>query len=332
MFGDDFFAIGGHSYLAAELFSKIDQVLGVHLPLATLFQAPTIEKLANVLRNDAWSPSWASLVPIQPGGSKPILYFIHGGGGNALLYFDIARHMGTDQPVYCLQSRGLDGKTPFLTSIEDMASHYIEEIRSIQPEGPYRLGGYCMGGAIAYEMAQQLRREGEKVCLLFFFETYNIHSRPVRHTIGARLSRLVQNVWFHLVNLSRISDAKERKAFLASKTAVAVRRLKRVITAQFSAFVRAGRAREADAHVRLKRSNDRAHAAYVPAEYPGRVTLFRPDRTFSGYDDPEFGWGDLAGEVDVHTLRMAPKAILTEPFVRVVAEQLRQCLADCEDQ
>ena len=138
---DDFFAIGGHSLLAARLFAAMQSTLGVNLPLATLFGASTVEELARLLRQENWSPSWASLVPIRTTGSKPPFFCVHAAEGNVLLYQDLARYLGDDQPVFGLQARGLDG-TPGLTTVEEMAASYVGEIKAVQPAGRYRLGGY----------------------------------------------------------------------------------------------------------------------------------------------------------------------------------------------
>src|SRR5207344_3097549 len=113
------------------------------------------------------------LVPIHPQGSKARFFCVHGAGGNVLLYRDLARHLGEDHPFYGLQSQGLDGKASPLTTVEAMAEKYLREIRQFQPEGPYCLGGYCLGGTIAYEMAQLLRRDGQEVALVALLDTYN---------------------------------------------------------------------------------------------------------------------------------------------------------------
>src|SRR6267143_1794119 len=118
---DSFFDIGGHSLLAVRLFAQIENRFGRRLPLAALFQAPTIEQLANVLRETASSKAWSSLVPIQPLGSKPPLYCIHAAGANVLIYRPLSRHLGLDQPVFALQARGLDGQEQPLLHIVGMA-------------------------------------------------------------------------------------------------------------------------------------------------------------------------------------------------------------------
>ena len=164
---DDFFDLGGQSLLAGSVVVKIEQTFGRKLSLAKFLEAPTIARLAALLRTDANTDGqWASLVPIQPHGTKPPLFLVHGAGGNVLLYRYLAKHLAPDYPLYGLQSRGLDGQTDPLETIEEMAEHYLREIRTVKPTGPYFLGGYCMGGTVAYEMAQRLSRDGEHVGLL----------------------------------------------------------------------------------------------------------------------------------------------------------------------
>ena len=109
---------------------------------------------------------------IQPTGSQRPVFAVPGVGGNVLCYHDLARLLAPDQPFYGLQSRGLDGSEKALTRIEDIAASFLAEIRDVQPAGPYTLVGTCMGGVVAYEMAQQLHLAGEKVDLLVLLETW----------------------------------------------------------------------------------------------------------------------------------------------------------------
>jgi amino acid adenylation domain-containing protein len=137
---DNFFDLGGNSLVAVRLFSEMRKLFGRGFPLSVLFQAPTVEKLADIIRKDGWSSGWTSLVPIQAGGSKPPFFCVHGGGGNVLIYRELARHLGRDYPFYGLQARGLDGSTDYLTTTEAMAESYLREMRELQPEGPYYIG------------------------------------------------------------------------------------------------------------------------------------------------------------------------------------------------
>ncbi|MBS0172290.1 MAG: amino acid adenylation domain-containing protein [Nitrospira sp.] len=162
---DNFFALGGYSLLALRMFSAIEHTFGKRLPMAVLFQAPTIEQLADVLAGEGCTVRWRSLVAIQPEGPKMPFFAVPGVGGNVLVFARLAKLLGEEQPFYGLQARGLDGKEKPFMRVEDMAAHYIEEIRSIQPRGPYLIGGTCTGGLAAYEMAQQLTAQGETVIL-----------------------------------------------------------------------------------------------------------------------------------------------------------------------
>jgi amino acid adenylation domain-containing protein len=171
---DNFFDLGGHSLMAVSLFSQIEQTFGKNLPLATLFKAPTIEQLASFLRQEKPPQElWGSLVPLQTDGSKPPLFCIHGGGFNVLIYRQLAQYLGSDRPVYALQARGLDGDFgSILDRIEDMATDYIQEIKTVQPQGPYLLAGLSNGGNIALEMAQQLQAQGQTVAIVAMFDSY----------------------------------------------------------------------------------------------------------------------------------------------------------------
>jgi thioesterase domain-containing protein/aryl carrier-like protein len=163
---DDFFDLGGNSWLAVRLFSELQTISGRNLPLATLFQAPTVAALAKVIQHEDGDQAWTSLVPIRASGSKPPFFCIHGVTGDILWLKDLASLMDDEQPFYGVQARGLDGEAEPFNQLDEMAAYYIQQIRAVQPSGPYYLGGYCMGGDIAYEVARQLKEQGEEVPIL----------------------------------------------------------------------------------------------------------------------------------------------------------------------
>jgi len=169
---DNFFDLGGNSLKAAQLFFQLETVFGKQLPLATLFQAPTIAELAEVLTRAHWEPPWQSLVAIRPGGTGTPLFTVPGVGGNVLVFANIARLLGSEQPIYGLQARGLDGKELPFISVPEMAQHYVEQIKKIQPEGTYLIVGVCTGGLIAYEMGQQLAAQG-RPATVFMMDTWH---------------------------------------------------------------------------------------------------------------------------------------------------------------
>ena len=163
---DNFFDHGGHSLKAVQLLSYVEQVTGRQLPLATLYEAPSVARMARLLKAAHWKPSWRSLVAIQPGGRMVPVFAVPGVNGNVLMFAGLSKLLGPDQPFYGLQARGLDANETPLTTMPEIATHYISEIRSIRPTGPYVLLGACTGGVIAYEMAQQLKAAGEDVVLM----------------------------------------------------------------------------------------------------------------------------------------------------------------------
>jgi len=324
---DNFFDLGGSSLLALALFAQIDKRFGKKLPLATLYEAPTIEQLTNILCEEEWTASWSSLVEIQPVGSKPPLFLIHGAGGNVLIYRDLVRYLGNDQPVYGLQSQGLDGKQPILTTIEDMASQYLKEIRAVQPKGPYLLGGYCMGGTVALEIAQQLHGFGEEVAFLALLETYNF-SKISNLSLFERTFYYMQKIEFHWRNYLLLGT-EDKAIFIKEKVKVAKSRKKvwlGMIRSIIDKKTEQGN-EDATSLFNLWEANDIAALSYVPKVYPGHITQFRPIKEYALHCGPELGWDNLAaGGLEVHQLPAYPAGMLVEPFVGMLAEKLKSCI------
>ena len=329
---DNFFELGGHSLLAAQLFAQIEKTFGKNIPLATLFQAPTIEQIAEILRQKDWKPSWSSLVPIQPQGSKPPLFLVHGAEGNVLLYRELVDHLGKEQPVYGVQSQGLDGLKDFHEKFEDMAVDYIDEIQSLQPEGPYYLGGYCLGGAIAYEMAQQLEKKGQKVNMVAMFETYNIKAQEKPLPAYYKYLHKFQNVKYHLENLFK-AMGQGNSQFFKDKANLEISRFKVSLNVKWTKLKEKFGAKNNlnYRHLMIDQINDDAQALYEPKDYEGNITLFRPKKHFSGLDDYTFGWGKLVkGNVEVKEMSVSPRGMLVEPFVKDLAEELKKDIPERE--
>jgi thioesterase domain-containing protein/acyl carrier protein len=169
---DNFFELGGDSLKAAVVTAEVEQVFGRTISLANLAEASTIEKLANFISQENREVKTRSLLPIKPVGSKRPFFDIHGLGGHSFAP-TLARYLHPERPVYGLQSVGLDGEQTPYTRMEEMVPHYIQEIQIVQPKGPYLLGGLCMGGNIAFEMAQQLREQGQQVLLVLMMDSPN---------------------------------------------------------------------------------------------------------------------------------------------------------------
>ncbi|HVH72328.1 MAG TPA: thioesterase domain-containing protein [Candidatus Dormibacteraeota bacterium] len=323
----NYFELGGDSSLAAQMFAQIEKVFDVKLPLATLFEAPTIADLAEILSREAPKSRWSSLVTIQPKGSRPPFFCVHPHGGNVLVYRDLSRHVGDDQPFYGLQSLGLDGSRKPLKRIEDMAKAYIDEIRRVQPSGPYFLGGYCLGGAVAYEMAQQLQAQGEQTALLALFDTLNWTNTPPL-SFWENCILLAERQFFHLTNFFSL-DGAERKEFFREKMSSLRGRVpvwwKTLLSKFFggsdpatSVFGALGR---------VWKANFQAYLDYVPRPYPGSLIDFRPARQYNRFVRPELKWDKLAqGGVRIVVLPINATAMLFEPFVRHLAAALRESM------
>ncbi|MCC5626174.1 alpha/beta fold hydrolase, partial [Nostoc sp. CHAB 5715] len=277
---DNFFDLGGHSLLAVRLMAQIQQQFRKNLPLAALFQGSTIEQLADILRQQTDSLSWSPLVPIQPNGSKRPFFCLPGAGGNVIYFYDLARYLGLDQPFYGLQSPGLDGESQPYTQIEDMAVHYIEALQTVQPQGPYFLGGHSSGALVAFEMAQQLQKQGHEVALVAILDTEA--PIPGRHLIGVD--------WDDAKWLTRITNLVER--FFGKNQEISYEalhslkpeeqlnyigeRLKTINLLPLEAGIKQIRGL-----MQVFKANYQASAHYVPQEvYPTRITLFRASEVY----------------------------------------------------
>jgi thioesterase domain-containing protein/acyl carrier protein len=326
---DNYFDLGGHSLLALVIFNEIEKEFNKKLPLATLFKSQTIEKLAAIISDRDGTTNWSSIVPIQTQGTNPPFFCIHGAGGNVLLYKDLAARIGNLQPFYGLQSKGLDGSEDLHKTIAEMAENYLNDILQIQPEGPYLLGGYCMGGTIAYEIAQQLIDKGLKVGLVALMDTYNFNAASRNDTLLANLGYYYQNTMFHLKNLIKVSN-KEKIIFLKEKAKTAGERtgekISFITTKLTSKFSNNGNAGSLQS---LQKLNDQAALSYIPEPYNGKVVVFTPQDMFANFDDESFGWGELVKDnLKIVELPIYPKGMLVEPFVEKLASSLR---AEIED-
>ena len=314
---DNFFELGGHSLIAVRLFAEIEQTWGQNLPLATLFQKQTIAELADVLRQKEWSAPWSSLVTIQPHGSKPPLFCFHPVGGNVLEYYPLAEYLGRDRPIYGLQSQGLDGKQQLVTSIPEMASNYIQEMLTIQPQEPYLLIGYSFGGLLVYEVAQQLQALGKRVDFLAVLDYNSPNIKTVRpsftKSIQIHLSNLLQ-----LANQDKIQYIKDRIDY----------RFNNVDYREFLLRSFPEDAPPSSELLQLIDANFQASSSYVARPYSGNLTLFRCQmQTLDYYLSPDLGWGDLvSGNLEICNVASSHYTILREPVVRLVAEKIVSCL------
>src|SRR5208283_305577 len=318
---DNFFELGGHSLAAVRLFALIEKRLGKKVPLATVFQGPTVEHLAQILHQHAKAPPHSSLVAIQPGGNRRPLFLIHPAGGHVFPYVHLAHHLGSNQPSYGLQARGLEeGQEPH-SRIEDMAAYYIEALRTVQPLGPYLLGGWSMGGVVALEMAQQFQAQGQKVALLALLDTRipTADEELDDEDFDARL--LIDFVRYFGLSL----DLRDSLARLPKHEL-----LERVLEHAKRAGLMPSdiEISQAQPFIELCKSDFRATQNYVLHHYPGRITLFKAGQELAGASsDPTLGWSEwAAGGVDVHVVPGNHATMVYKPHVEVLAEKLRACL------
>jgi amino acid adenylation domain-containing protein len=336
---DNLFDLGVHSLDAARLFSVVEKTFGKKLPPGPLFQAPTIERLAELLRKQGKNQNSTCLVPVQPQGSKPPFFCVHGAAGTVFVFHELARHLGPDQPLYALQMHGLYGTDTPHTSVEEMAAHYAKEIRAVQPAGPYWLGGYCFGGIIAYEMAQQLRRQGEEIAGLVLFNAPS----PVYSRRGTSLAlRGESNPSGHVNRLAKLNLRGKKKKFtyLLKTAGNSLAWRWRQLRGQIRSLFHKTKMLRCKCNIMLGRplpeklreafflnTNLRAELNYVPQPYPGSLILISAQGHFS---EPLLGWGQsVAGLIEAFEINVddqEERALMKEPHIRLVAELLQKCL------
>lgn len=321
---DNFFELGGRSLVAVQIMARIEKLTGKRLPLATLFEHSTIEKLSLVLNMDSKSITWDSLVHIKPNGSKMPLYIVHGAGLNVLLFNALAMNMDEDQPVYGLQARGLNGIDEPLDVMEEIAANYISEILAQNPDGPYALAGYSLGGTIAYEMARQMIEMGKDVKLLAVFDTYakqtDIFDPPVKRYFNR--GRLL---FMKLIN-SFVLLAEDPKRTFEYKNELVRRRLVRLW------WKLTGKTEKQTGFFAYDNEIDEASAKakrnYFQKPLNITVELFKAKKRTFYMDDYQFmGWKKFALKgVNVHDIPGEHNTIFAPPNDKEFAIVLQECL------
>ena len=336
---DDYFDLGGDSLRAVRLILKIRQAFPESRPsLATFLRAPTIERFASTLTGG--DADWSCLVPVRESGNRPPFFCVHGAGGNWMSMRALAMAMPNDQPFYCLQARGLDGRSAPFATVEETATSYLEYVRSVQPHGPYRLGGGCYGGLVAFEMACQLHAVGEDVDVLALIDATNhAYSQqiPRSRVLYFKLSFLWRRTIHHLRQLETTAPS-ERHRYLWQRFKIGWR----VITDAKDAFrgisalgyatemedeMRVSKSAGDDFEANLDRIREASLAAsrkFVPKPYDGQATVFRAkQRPDEPYLDASLGWAPVVfGGVTTHEIDADHNNIFEAPAVNSVAELL----------
>lgn len=359
----NFFELGGDSLLVVQLGLEIERRFRAEIDLDDFLVDPTIAHLAGLLRGARVRQHPSPLVLLQSQGSKPPFFCVHGISGNALAFTQLARAIGPERPFYGLQARALHTPDQPDASVEGMAEEYLAAVREVQPNGPYRLGGYSFGGAVALEMAQQLIAQGEQVSVLVILDQAPMHSDYLKVTWNPTTwtwrfaGGLMRSLPYRVRHDLRLGP--DQRLFLGLKTRQAGQALRRLLEA-VRRETKPGDGRGSinhgkrlPAHIRrpweyqqfywsqvagderLREALDarlQAQIDYVPVPYPGRIVLIRSRREpfFCSYD-PSLGWSELASQgLTVRIVDGDHDSILSPPDVRGLARELRACLTQVD--
>ncbi len=362
---DDFFELGGDSLLAVQLIAKLRETFQINLPAHSFLNVQTIaglvqliEEITSQLPNKETRPTLpSSLVELQTGSpSKTPLFLIHPLGGHVYSYRDLIINLDSKQPVYGIQAQGLDGKADIITKIEEMASKYIEDIRVLQPKGPYLLGGFCFGGLVAFEMAQQLKKQGQEISLLAMIDTLKAGQKPIltrktRDKVGNNTCKTsIRNLIGQLAlaflprNLRKLLIAKfltnaEIIAYfleLGANVPVSLKELRKLKPdEQLRYFLNEHNIKEK--HIldeslfdinqirhffHIFKVNVETFWDYEPQLYPGKIIFFHATER-DAYTAPELGWQNFAaGGFEVIKVPGNHLSMNYSPNVEVIAERL----------
>jgi thioesterase domain-containing protein/acyl carrier protein len=307
---DNFFELGGHSLLVPRLVDRLQMDFGVTLPLGAVFRSPTVRGLAALVEAGQPAQTWKSLVAIRDTGRRPPLYMVHGLGGEIGYFYNLANHLHAEQPVYALQAP----VEPF-NQIERMAAHYLSEIREHQPTGPYYLGGYCVGGCVAYEMARQLQDAGESVKLLAIVDSVmpGPQSRwtRLRRFFDRPAAKQKEAIARRVRNLLNRSEHRDEDAAppdtVPSIIATAPTAYREAVTRHY----------EAQLH-------------YAPRPYAGNMCLFRSENQEL---DRDLGWGLVVrGRLEIRQVPGPHEDVLMEPYLKETARQISEVVDAAMDE
>jgi amino acid adenylation domain-containing protein len=323
---DNFFNLGGHSLAAVRLMAQLRDAFGRELPLSILFQNGTVEQLASMLREQPGSLPESPLVGIKTSGARPPFFCVHPIGGNVLCYSTLAQHLGADQPFYGLQSMNMSDDSAAPLSLEESAAHYIKAMREVQPRGPYFLGGWSLGGVLAFEIARQLHEQRRHTALLALMDSW----APLEENKPREVVTDDAKLLAHLARSYKMSLPDDDVSWLDSDEQVE------------SVLERAKKAHLLPPEVgaawlrrllELHRNSLSAVLDYEPAIYPGRITLFRAERSAARDSAPDdWGWGRLSAEpVSVHAVPGDHHTMLSEPHVQTLAGLLAAQLEAAQD-
>jgi thioesterase domain-containing protein/acyl carrier protein len=331
---DDFFELGGRSLAAVQLLTQVEQVFHRKISLSKIFQAPTIERMAALLRAKETLEKPITVVSFNTEGHKPPLFFIHSVEPSILHYLNVVNYLDRDRPFYGIQPPALSGDDSYLfETLEEMAAYYVNEIIDLEPNGPYYLVGHSMGGVIAYEIACQLEQQGHPIAFLGLLDTY-APGHQLREGITTK-SSIPYQIYIHLFNLSKIRFGR--------KIGYIFERSKRIIpkfiwdNLNRSAFAICDTSENALPEIyenlpiyqQIKMSHYEAYDAYSPSShYQGVLTLFRAlERPANIPYETDLGWHSVTmGVIEIHEIPGHHNSMVHEPNVETLARLLQNLI------
>jgi len=319
---DDFFASGGDSLLSVRLVSSIERRFGVRVPLHTLFEAGTIERLASVLRRESAATPWTPLVCLQPAGDRSPLYFVHAAGGIVFRYIQVAALLGKERPFWALQARGIEPGDSLYPSIEEMAAEYVRAIREVQPRGPYLIGGWSFGGTVAFEMARILEAQGESVPVLIMVDAPSPYVDDYEDDdVEFLLERLQPAAGLELAAVHTLGSQEAKLRYLFEQQRLA------------GLFVPDVDPADAELRLRIHKHHNHILCSYRPAgPCRTKILFFAPSESIP-FDrrmkHPVPAWRELAqGGLELHDAPGNHFNMFSAEHGPVLAAKLRACLAD----
>ncbi len=319
----NFFDLGGDSLLAVGLLLEIEQKFGQKFPITTIYDAPTIAGQADLLESGL-TAKFSPLVLLKPGDGAAPLFIVHGIGGTVIELAALGKQIRTDNPVYAVQARGLDGSEPPLESVAEMAAFYLDAIRDVQPDGPYYLAGYSFGGLVALEMARSLGKED--VALLLMIDSYALPGTWPRKSRRSRSRR----IWLNRLRLLATRSPRETARKLIDRL---TKRGARVASQPNPARLWLG---EPDANLppALRQVQDAggiALTSYVPKPFDGKIIFLKAETTQVVFPkDPADIWSGLANSFELHATP-GDHASMIHAHADCAADCVSKCLARAND-